>query len=348
MSEQQKNVDRRKFIGAAAAGAGLLATGGVIGWMANRSPRAGEKRAPLDQRFSYDVAEYLKVDPKLIGFEPAEQIPAGLEAPKCIHLDAKDNLYIGGDQTVKVLDKNGTATGSLKLAGQPQAVSLGSDGKVYVALKNFFVAYDAAGNEAGKSARLGDRVVLTAIAQHGDWVYVADAGTKEVLICDVAGAVQKRFGKIGSVPSEQGFAVPSPYFDLFVSEDRLWVVNPGRNRIQRHTLDGVYESAWGRTGLDVAGFAPCCNPVHIARLSDGRFVTSEKGMNRIKLYSAKGEFQGVVAGPEQLGRSLEQTQKAFTDDKAVGYDIACDSAGRVYALDPLAKVVRVFAPKAKA
>lgn len=348
MSEQQKNVDRRKFIGTAAAGAGILATGGVIGWIANRGPRAAEKRPPLDQRFSYDVAEFLKIDPKLILFAETKKIPTGLEAPRCLAMDAQDNLYIGGDQMVKVLDKTGAVTGSIKLPGQPQAVARGGDGKVYVALKNFFVAYDADGKEAAKSDRLGDRVVLTAIAQQGDWVYLADAGTREVLICDAAGAVQKRFGKIGVAPTGQGFAVPSPYFDLLFSEGKLHVVNPGRHLIQRYSADGNFESVWGATGLTLEGFCGCCNPVHLARLPDGRFVTSEKGLNRIKVYSATGTFECVVAGPEQLGRDLDQTQKALTDAHAgVVYDIACDSAGRVYALDPLAKVVRVFAPKAQ-
>ncbi len=353
MADDKKALDRRKFIGTAAAGAGLLAAGGVIGWLTNRSKATAftgqQSRAPLDQRFTYDVAEYLKIDPQLIQYEETGNFATELETPKCLAVDAADKLYVGGDQVVKVLDLRGVLRTTIKLPGQPQAITMGADGRLYVALKNQFMAFDAAGAEAGQSERLGDRVVLTAIAQHADWVYLADAGNREVLICDKAGAIQKQFGKVDKAPRGQGFSVPSPYFDLLVGDGRLWVVNPGRNIVQAYSLDGNYESAWGGTGLAIEGFTPCCNPSHLARLSDGRFVTSEKGINRIKVYSAKGEFQCVVAGPEQLGRSAEETQKAFTDANAgIVYDIACDSAGRVYALDLARKTVRIFTPKKQA
>ena len=63
---------------------------------------------------------------------------------------------------------------------------------------------------------------------------------------------------------------------------------------------------------------------------DGAFVTTEKGLPRLKRYTAAGEFDRVIAGPE-----------AFSH-KAVGLDVAVDSRGRVLVLDPGAGVVRVF------
>ena len=55
-------------------------------------------------------------------------------------------------------------------------------------------------------------------------------------------------------------------------------------------------------------------------LPDGRFVTAEKGIPRIKVYSPRGEFECVVAGPKQM--------------KAVAADLAADRRGRILALDP--------------
>jgi hypothetical protein len=86
----------------------------------------------------------------------------------------------------------------------------------------------------------------------------------------------------------------------------------------------------------VEGFCGCCNPSSFARLPDGRFVTSEKGLVRIKVYDAKGKFLGLVAGHSQLVRKSQALPV---------YRVACDSAGRVLALDPTTGNIRIFVPK---
>ena len=98
--------------------------------------------------------------------------------------------------------------------------------------------------------------------------------------------------------------------------------------------------------MAVENFCGCCNPVHFARRPDGKFVTSEKGLNRIKIYDAKGNFEGVVAGPEHLVKDLELAKRACADCRiGFGFDVACDSTGRVLALDPATRTVRIFTPK---
>jgi hypothetical protein len=53
----------------------------------------------------------------------------------------------------------------------------------------------------------------------------------------------------------------------------------------------------------------------------------------VKVYSAQGEFEGVVAAPDR-----------FAKDDA-GLDLAVDSTGRIFVLDPAAGKVRVFVRK---
>ncbi|MBM3243119.1 hypothetical protein FJZ31_43220, partial [Candidatus Poribacteria bacterium] len=50
----------------------------------------------------------------------------------------------------------------------------------------------------------------------------------------------------------------------------------------------------GYLSMDIDGFCGCCNPVNFAMLPDGRFVTCEKGLPRVKIYDADGTFSGVV------------------------------------------------------
>jgi sugar lactone lactonase YvrE len=92
-------------------------------------------------------------------------------------------------------------------------------------------------------------------------------------------------------------------------------------------------SAWNKTSMLWDGFSGCCNPSHIAILSDGSFVTSEKGLTRVKVHGANGALKAIVATPEQF------------EEGTVGLDIAIDSQDRIYIADPERGAIRVFEHK---
>jgi hypothetical protein len=85
--------------------------------------------------------------------------------------------------------------------------------------------------------------------------------------------------------------------------------------------------------MELDGFSGCCNPTHIAILNDGSFVTSEKGIVRVKIIDPTGKFKTVVATPDDF-------EKGTT-----GLDIAIDSEERIILLDPLRNQVRIFEKK---
>ena len=91
----------------------------------------------------------------------------------------------------------------------------------------------------------------------------------------------------------------------------LRVVNPGMHRIEAYTPDGDLESFWGRRVDGIEGFCGCCNPANIAILPDGRIVTAEKGIPRVKVYHGRGQFVAWWPGPEMLAaprrRPLDET-----------------------------------------
>ncbi len=68
-------------------------------------------------------------------------------------------------------------------------------------------------------------------------------------------------------------------------------------------------------------------------LSNGSFVTSEKGIERVKIHKANGDFECVVAASDQF---VEGT---------TGLDIAVDSKDRIFVLDPVKLMVRIFEKK---
>jgi len=304
-----QKLPRREFLGAGLAGALL----------------AGCDRPPLDARFTYDISKYEHIDPALLLYDEKTRFATGFDKPKCLAV-AGDTILVGGDKALKTFDSAGKLLHTRELPALPHAVTSGGR----VAFKDRFEG----------SESFGDRAHLTAIAQTNDAIYVADAGNREVLRCDLSGRIVLRI---------KGFVVPSPYFDLNVGPDGvLWITNPGKHRIEAYTLGGKYETGWGENAMNVEGFCGCCNPVYFTRLPDGRFVTSEKGLNRVKVYDVTGKFECVVAGPEQLIKDRELARKSCANCQVgFGMPVAADARGRVLVLDPSSRDVRIFERKEK-
>lgn len=290
-----------------------------------------EEKPPLDARFKYDISDFEHTDPALLLYTETGKFPTGFSEPKCLAV-AGNTIIVGGDKALKTFDPAGQLLHTQELPALPHAVAPGA----LVAFQDHFAKFGA-GSFVSES--FGGRAHLTGIAQSGDTICVADAGNREVLRCDLAGKVLARV---------KNFAVPSPYFDLLAGADGLlWVVNPGKHRIEAYTAAGDLELSWGETGMSIENFCGCCNPVYFTRLPDGRFVTSEKGLNRIKIYSATGKFLGVVAGVEHLVKDLKLAMQACSNcHVGFGFPVACDSASRVFTLDLATRDVRIFTPKA--
>jgi hypothetical protein len=181
---------------------------------------------------------------------------------------------------------------------------------------------------------LNSRAFITAVAIKDHIIFAADAGNRVVHRYDISGRYLDNFeGATGSDDS-QGFVVPSGYFDLKVNSDgELWVVNPGRHSFENYTDEGKLRGYWDKSSSDINGFSGCCNPAHIAFLSDGSMVTSEKLIVRIKVHKISGELVTVVASPDMFR------------ENGVAPDLAADDNDNIYALDFDRKIIRVFVPK---
>jgi hypothetical protein len=213
--------------------------------------------------------------------------------------------------------------GIRQLSSAPGCLTVDTNGNVYVGAGDHINIYNAQGRLQARGTSLGTNVLLTSIAVSGANVFVADAGNRVVYRCDLTGGVQTVIGRKDPARSIPGFVIPSPYFDVLMGGDGLVrIVNPGRHRVETYTLDGDLESWWGESSTSADGFCGCCNPAHLAALPDGGFVTSEKGLRRVKIYDAKGNFTGVVLGTDVLGEDAEPC------------GIAVDSRGRIYVADP--------------
>jgi len=262
---------------------------------------------------------------------------------------APDNrLLVAGDKEIRLFEDGGELVQSFALSHPPHCMHLSGAGELLVGYARHYDVHDLAGERRHSTARFSERSFLTSIATLDESVFLADAGNREVIVCDREGTVERRFGKIGQDEANPGFAVPSPYFDLTVDpQGKLRIANPGRLRVETYTPDGRFESSWGEPGMGIDRFSGCCNPVYFTMTADGGFVTSEKGLARIKVYDANGEYSGVVAGPDFLVDDKELAKRACEDCSiGAGFDVAVDDRGLVHALDPFRMTIRTFRPLA--
>jgi len=307
----------------------------------------GKKGNRLSEEFNYNIEDLGKIDPALILYsEILPPIDTGLNETSAIAVDDTGNIYIAGDNSISVFDQNKNLIKNINLTQKPNCLTVSSN-RIYVGVIDHIDIYSTEGENIETWERLGESAVLTSIAVDKNNIFVADAGNRLVVRYDKNGNIINRIGKKDPDRNIPGFVIPSPYFDIAVTKDGLLrVVNPGKHRIEAYTPDGDLEFSWGFPSSKIEGFCGCCNPINFTLLPDDSFVTCEKGLTRVKVYDSEGAFTGVVAGPQQLAKgrsvSLCYTPSQCRSD---GFDVAVDNKGRVYVLDTVKNIVRIFAKK---
>jgi hypothetical protein len=310
-----------------------------------RFDATGKKGSGLQKEFVYDINELAQIDPNLIGYEEsANSFSTGQTESQGIAVDSKGSIYVCGDKAIRIFTPNGNLLDEIVLTDSPGCIAITEDGTICVGLKDHIETYDSQGQKLERWESLADDALLTSIAVTQNNIFVADAGNRIVVRYDTAGNIINRIGEKDSDKNVPGLLIPSPYFDIAISKDGLLrVVNPGRLRIEAYTFDGDFEFSWGEPSVSIEGFCGCCNPANFAVLPDGGFVTSEKGLIRIKVYNSDGSFVGAVAGHEQLASGSERKICQFPEEcQKGGFDVAVDSSGRIFVLDTIKNVIRTF------
>jgi hypothetical protein len=298
----------------------------VVDFLNNRPDRRGANP------YALDVDQYKDVDEALISHKETRNFSLGtlVATGICYH---NGRLFLVGDSTLAVILTEGTPVAMVQIPPGPTCVEA-DDASVYIGYTNRVLRFGHNGNLVAEWPDLGERCVITSLAIKGERVYVADAGNRRVVIMNMAGEVEGEFEGKAVTEAGHGFIVPSPNFDLVVNGyGELWVVNPGKHALENYADDGRMRGFWQNSSMEIEGFQGCCNPAEITVGEDGSFITSEKGLVRIKIYDESGKLISVVAPP-----------KLFKEEGKAP-EVCVDSAGIIYALDFDMNVVRLFEPK---
>lgn len=242
---------------------------------------------------------------------------------RAVSISPSGMIYAGGDSFICCY------TGSLepkwKLKTSWPVTSLSNCGdSIFASTAEMILVVSADGRLKDEWGPFEDKSFITSVSSNRSYVACADAGNKMVVILDRQGRVVKLIGQ-----NDGQFIIPSPYFDVALDKDNnLYVANTGHRRIETRSTDGRMTAAFGEPGMAPGAFCGCCNPAHFA-LVPGGFITSEKGINRIKILGKSGVFVEFVSS----GNSFVPS---------VPLDLASADGNTIYAANPADSKIYIF------
>ncbi len=243
-----------------------------------------------------------------------------------------DLIYALGDNEVRIFESDGNPVKNWKAPEKSACLAVGPDRSVYIGLPGRVEIFAADGSHAGGFAAGADNkpADITAIKVFQKDILVADAVARIIRRYDVSG---KQLGIIGNKSKAGSFILPNKGLDIDIdTKGVIRATDTGRHQVTSWAIDGSPLGSFGKFGMsDPADFVGCCNPVNLAVTPDGKIVTGEKMVARVKVYEPDGRLLAVI-GPEQF------------DPDCIHIHLAVDSKGRILAGDPVRREIKDVLP----
>jgi sugar lactone lactonase YvrE len=260
-----------------------------------------------------------------VGSARTASIPLkGIEAPSIIASDPEGGFWAAGGTTLLRYETDGSLGKKIALPTEISAI-FRDKGSLLVATNQIVYQVDPQVGSYSELSRFGKDSMIVSIAVDAEAgrIYLADAGTARIWVCDGGGVVRSTIdgaSDIGDASAgSKGFIIPSPYFPIAVAPDgTLRVGITGRHGVETYSRDGRLLSAYYRPGTGPDDFSGCCNPVCLLDLGDGTYATYEKGLSRLKIVDAQGRLVELLSDGTETGLSFVGTRAVLLSDGRIG------------------------------
>jgi hypothetical protein len=264
------------------------------------------------------------------GFEDQWRISRVFEPGKgrllAVSVADNGNILLGGDSFISCYSSDYQLLWDQRPENPVSALAV-SGNFIYCAENEIIRIYNQEGAKVEEWGPFQPDAIITSISANDMYVAFADAASRSVYILNKKGIVQSIIGKSG-----EAFIIPSNFFDIALSSDNfLYAANTGNRRIEKRNFDGTVSGIMGKAGTGPEGFCGCCNPAHFS-LIPGGFVTSEKGINRIKILNGNGVF-------------IESVSSVNNFKASVPLDVASVDGKLIFAANPSDSKLYVFERK---
>jgi len=281
--------------------------------------------------------------------------------PISFALQGESTFVIGvaSPPSLSFYDESGTLLRKIALPEEPRAIICGTQetiltDKIVVAHSKTLAIYHAEGDCVALWQLPDEQSNIRSLVLTPNYLFAADTGKRCVHRFDESGKLDLTFSRDLVVYASPITMTFSPSAVPPAADGLLYIVNPGKHRIEVFTQEGIHqpELGWGEPSGSLSDFVGCCNPIYLAALADGRILTVEKAISRIKIFRTggtagmerTGALDCVVAGPSILEDVPAKLGRTPAEPGGRYFAAVPLPNGNIAVFDYEYAVVRIFSP----
>ncbi len=252
--------------------------------------------------------------------------------------------YWSERREIRVLDGDGTELRKIEIENVvPLQICGTDDGSIYLGGEYLIAKIDRDGKLVEK-VKIVDVIPntnadthISGIATNDSYLFVAIGSGRSLRATEDIVRLTRDL-KDPTLIVERQFGCCS-HIDLAIDGDSLLVAENSRHRVNRFSFDSELLGRWGqrdRTGIE--GFAACCNPVNFD-LINGRLITAESGIGRVKEFHPDGTFKQLIGYVDTT--KFDRGSRIAAASCYIPVEVSADG-NRIYVLDVRANLIRVL------
>jgi len=222
--------------------------------------------------------------------------PQNDEIQTALVCSGNDFQIVGGSHGIYAINSEGSVIWQMEVEKAVSALFLDGNGLLVAGFHNRIILLNSGdGSIIRELPVLGNEAFISSLSISDDGIFAADRNSSIVYRFSAKGRLLSIIGQ----NSPSGIQIPGWYFSVSSAGDgSVWISNPGHHRAEHYDLNGRYLGGFGTAGEE--GFIGCCNPISLLALADGSVIAGEKGLLRVRQFSADGNILKWIAGDNKL------------------------------------------------